>query len=87
MTTALLEPEDPAFRVIKGSPTDDEVAALAVLLVALADASPTAAASDAGPPVVRRPWRRRRTWHSLRENTSVLHVSRPLRRTANEAAG
>ncbi len=85
--TAVLEPEVPAFRVVKGSPTDDEVAALAVLLVALAGAYPTAAASDTGPSVVRRPWRRRRTWHSLRENTSTVPVPRPLRRTANEAAG
>jgi hypothetical protein len=87
MMTAVLEPEVPAFRVIKGSPTDDEVAALAVLLVALGDSSPAAAASDTGPSVVRRPWRRQRTWHALRENTSARPVPRPLRRTANEAAG
>jgi Acyl-CoA carboxylase epsilon subunit len=85
--TAVLEPEVPAFRVVKGSPTDDEVAALAVLLVALGSAAPTAAASDRGPSVVRHPWRRRRTWHSLRENTPAIPGSRPLRRTANEAAG
>jgi hypothetical protein len=85
--TAVLEPDVPAFRVVKGCPTDDEVAALAVLLVALGGASPTAAPRDTGPSVVRRPWRRRRTWHSLRENTPALSVPRPLRRPANEAAG
>jgi hypothetical protein len=85
--TAVLEPEVPAFRVVKGSPTNDEVAALAVLLVALGGASTTAAASDTGASVVRRPWRRRRTWHALRENAPALPVRRPLRRTVNEAAG
>jgi hypothetical protein len=85
--TAVLEPEVPAFRVVKGSPTDYEVAALAVLLVALGGASRTAAASATGSPDVRRPWRRRRVWHSLRETASALPVSRPLRRTANEAVG
>ncbi|SNR24718.1 acyl-CoA carboxylase epsilon subunit [Blastococcus mobilis] len=85
--TADLEPRVPAFRVVKGSPTDDEVAALAVLLAALAGASPTAAASDTGPSVVRRPWRRRRTWHALRENTPARLVPRPQRRPVDEAAG
>jgi hypothetical protein len=87
MMTAVLEPEVPAFRVVKGSPTDDEVAALAVLLAALGGASPTAAASDTGPSAVRRPWRRRRTWHSLRENAPALAVPRRLRRAVEEAAG
>jgi hypothetical protein len=85
--TAVFEPEVPAFRVVKGSPTDDEVAALAVLLVGLGGASPPAAASDTGPSVVRPLWRRRRTWHSPREHTSALPISRPLRSTANEAVG
>jgi Acyl-CoA carboxylase epsilon subunit len=84
--TAVL-PGVPAFRVVKGSPTDDEVAALTVLLVALGGASPMAAAPDTVPSVVRRPWRRQRAWHSLQRSPRVLPISRPLRRPADEAVG
>ncbi len=60
--SAGLEPVVPGFRVVNGSPTDEEVAALAVVLAVLSAGSSMAAAPDSGPGAVQRPWRRRRSW-------------------------
>jgi len=87
--TADLEPDVPVFRVVRGSPPEDELAALSVLLAAPRAVSPAAPASGSRPLVVRAPWRQRRTWHSLRENATVSHrsVARPPRRSGAVAWG
>src|SRR5438128_1101014 len=68
--TAVPPHEFPSFRVVKGSPTEEEVAVLAVVLAALRSARSPVPAKVEDSSAVRRSWRQR-TWQGGRASAAT----------------